>query len=76
MEKQKTTYQLLKDLVEELKNDHITCEILRQQILEISADKIAEVISNPKKYENFFISPSMFIELNKLVNKTIGYKNN
>jgi hypothetical protein len=71
--KQKTTYQLLKNLIEELKNDHITCEILRQQILEISEDKTREIINNRKKYENFFIAPSMFIELNKLVIKTIGY---
>ena len=75
--KKKTNHQLLKSLVEELKNDFLASAILRDKILNVMQEtaELAEAEEKENK-KNHIIAPRVFIELNKLVIEKIGYENN
>ena len=75
--RKKTNHQLLKSLVEELKNDFLTSAILREKILNVMQEtaELAEADEKENK-RNAIIAPRVFIELNKLVIEKIGYENN
>jgi hypothetical protein len=75
--KKKTNQQLLKALVEELKNDFLASAILREKILNVMQEtaELAEADEKENK-RNAIIAPRVFIELNKLVIEKIGYENN
>jgi hypothetical protein len=75
--RKKTNHQLLKALVEELKNDFLTSAILREKILNVMQEtaELAEADEKENK-RNSIIAPRVFIELNKLVIEKIGYENN
>lgn len=75
--RKKTNHQLLKSLVEELKNDFLASAILREKILNIMQEtaEFAEADEKENK-RNAIIAPRVFIELNKLVIEKIGYENN
>lgn len=75
--RKKTNHQLLKSLVEELKNDFLASAILREKILNVMQEtaELAEADEKENK-RNAIIAPRVFIELNKLVIEKIGYENN
>jgi len=75
--RKKTNHQLLKALVEELKNDFLASAILREKILNVMEEtaSLAEVEEKENK-KNHVIAPRVFIDLNKLVIEKIGYENN
>lgn len=75
--RKKTNHQLLRSLVEELKNDFLASAILREKILNIMQEtaELAEADEKENK-RNAIIAPRVFIELNKLVIEKIGYENN
>ena len=73
--RKKTNNKMLRELVEEFKNDEFMSALLRERIVIICKMTIDDIEDNPKGWERRIISPKAFIELNEKVTKLIGYNN-
>lgn len=71
--KRKTNEQLLRELLKDI-DGTIYPALLRERIVTVMKMTIADIKKNPKAWEKQFISPSLFIELDKIVEKHLGFK--
>ena len=73
--RKKTNNKMLRELIEEFKNDEFMSALLRERIVIICQMTIDDIEDNPKVWERAIISPKAFIQLNEKVTKLIGYNN-
>jgi hypothetical protein len=73
--RKKTNNKMLRELVEEFKNDEFMSALLRERIVIICQMTIEDIEENPKGWERTIVSPKAFIQLNEKVTKIIGYNN-
>lgn len=72
--KQKTNDQMLKALFKELEGT-IYSALLRERIVMIMDMTINDIKDNPEAWDNAFVHSSMYEELNDVVQKHLGFKN-
>lgn len=70
--KAKTNEQMFKALFKELEGS-IYSALLRERIVKIMDITIKDIKDHPKAWENCFVHSSMYEELNKIVQKHIGF---
>lgn len=67
----KTNDQMLMALAKNL--DAFEAGLLRERITSVMAITMKSIEENPEKWENGFINPSLYVHLNKKIQKYIGY---
>jgi len=73
----KTNEQMLKALIKDLDTSHsIYAAILRERIIKMMELTLTSIETEPEKWNNSFIHPNMYKELNNIVQKHIGFENN
>jgi hypothetical protein len=72
IKKNKTNEQMFRSLLKELEGS-IFPALLRERIVNIMELTVYDIKNNPKQWERSFIHPSMYEELNKIVQKHLGF---
>ena len=70
--KTKTNDQRFKELFKVV-NGSIYSALLRERIVKVMDMTIKDIKENPEEWENAFVHPSMYEELNEIVQKYIGF---
>ena len=73
MKKIKNNEEMLKDLIKT--NSSMLNAILRERIVKIMEITKNDIEQNPENWENGFIDVSIYTDLCKNVNNTIGFNN-
>jgi hypothetical protein len=73
MRKQKTNNDMMKALMKELDFNPVYMALLRERIIMIMDKTIKNIKENPAQWENPLIHSSMYIKLDELVKKHIGF---
>lgn len=74
MKKVKTNNDMVKALVKDLDLNHpFYMALLRERINMIMDMTMRDIENNPSKWENQIVDPSMYVNLNKIVKKHIGF---
>jgi hypothetical protein len=66
-----TNEQKIKDLIEDLTS--VELAMLRERIVSVMELTLQSINDNPSKWQNGFIAPSLYFELNAKVEKHIGF---
>ena len=74
MKKIKTNEKALKSLIKSI-DGTIYSALLRERILQIMDITMKDIKDNPKEWEGLWISPMLYEELNKIVQKELGFDN-
>ena len=74
MKKIKTNEKALKSLIKSIEGTIYT-SLLRERILQIMEMTMQDIKDNPKEWEGLWISPMLYEELNKIVQKELGFEN-
>mgnify|MGYP006280806009 CR=1 FL=1 len=70
----KTNDKALKYLIKSIYGT-IYSALLRERILQIMEMTMQDIKNNPKDWENQFISPRLYEELNEIVQEELGFEN-
>lgn len=71
--KPKTNDQAFKSLIKEIGGD-VYGALLRERILKIMEITLEHIDENPEYWDNSFIHSSMYIRLNEIVQKHLGFQ--
>ena len=74
MAKRKTNKQMFASLFKEI-GGSVYEAILRERVVVIMGMTIQNIKENPKDWENKIIHPSMYEELDRIVQKHLGFNN-